>query len=71
MPRQPNTLSCDYEGCKNDSTERFYGEGHQGWGKLLGILWNDQEIYLCPEHLDYISKVIKPEGQRRPTGKGN
>ena len=61
MPREPKTLSCDFKDCTVRKSEDFWGSGFPGWGGLMGIMWDNKEVMLCPDHLISVCKLIKGE----------
>lgn len=48
MAQEPRRWKCDCEGCASAYTEEKFGDGAPGWGRVLGVMKDDQEPYLCP-----------------------
>ena len=51
------TLVCGV--CGKRGEEPAPGEGHAGWGQLLGVILDgDDNPYLCPEHLAAVADRV-------------
>lgn len=54
---------CDVKGCEAELEEEVWGQGHDGWGQLLGIVLDGvSDPNLCPEHLKQVADFVDSLG---------